>query len=94
MSETKLDESFATAQFALEGYEIRSRKDRDKYGGGLIEFVKNGFILKQYLSTHLIKLNVFAQNLPFQKGSGFVSVYADHLYLVTYLLFRRTDKSS
>ena len=30
----------------LKGYEIRSRKDRDKYGGGLIEFAKNGFICK------------------------------------------------
>ena len=46
LSEIKLDESFPTAQFTLEGYEIRSRKDRDKYGRGLIEFVKNGFICK------------------------------------------------
>ena len=46
MSETKLDESFQTAQFTLEGYEIRSRKDRDKYGGGLIGFAKDGFICK------------------------------------------------
>ena len=44
LSETKLHESFPTAQFTLEGYEIRGRKDRDKYGRGLIEFVKNGFI--------------------------------------------------
>ena len=46
MSETKLDESFPTAQFTLGGYEIRSKKDRDKYGGGLIEFVEDGFICK------------------------------------------------
>ena len=46
LSETKLDESFPTAQFTLEGYEIRSRKDRDKYDGGLIEFVKNSLICK------------------------------------------------
>ena len=46
LSETKLDESFLTAQFTLEGYEIRSRNDRSKYFGGLIEFVKNGFICK------------------------------------------------
>ena len=46
LSETKLDESFPIAQFTLERYEIRSRKNRDKYGGGLIEFVKTGFICK------------------------------------------------
>ena len=47
MSETKIDESFPSAQFTLEGYEIRSRKDRDKYDGSLIEFVKIGFICKR-----------------------------------------------
>ena len=56
LSETKLDENFSTAQFNLEGYEIRSRKDRDKYSGGLIEFVKKGFIcetLPEYTSAKI-----------------------------------------
>ena len=46
LNETKWDESFPNAQLTLDGYEISSRKNRDKYGGGLIEFVKNGFICK------------------------------------------------
>ena len=46
LSETKLDESFPTALFALEENENRRRKDGDKYRGGLIEFVKNDFICK------------------------------------------------
>ena len=83
LSETKLDGSFPTGQFTLEGYEIWIRNDRDKYGGGLIEFIKNGLFVEQYLSIHLIKLNVSVQNLPFQKVSGFVSVYTGHPYLVT-----------
>ena len=33
LSETKIDESFPTAQFNVEGYEIRARRNRDKYGG-------------------------------------------------------------
>ena len=33
LSETKLDKSFPTAQFDIPGYEIRARKDRNKYGG-------------------------------------------------------------
>ena len=41
----KTDESFQTAQFDVEGYEIRAR--RDKYGGGLTEFVRRGFICKR-----------------------------------------------
>ena len=39
LSETKLDDSFPSAQFYIENFEIRNRSDRDKNGGGLIEFV-------------------------------------------------------
>ena len=39
LSETKIDESFSTSQFNVEGYEIRARRGRDKFGGGLIEFL-------------------------------------------------------
>ena len=39
LSETKIDESFPTSQFNVEGYEMRARRDRDKFGGGQIEFV-------------------------------------------------------
>ena len=36
LSETKLEKSFPNAQFNLDRYEIRTRQDRDKNGGGLI----------------------------------------------------------
>ena len=39
LSETKLDESFPNAQFPLDGYEMRARRDSNKFGGGLIEYV-------------------------------------------------------
>ena len=38
--ETKLDDSFPNAQFKINGYEVRARRDRNKHGGGLIEFVR------------------------------------------------------
>ena len=47
LSETKLDDSFPFAQFYIENFEIRNRRDRDKNGGGLIEFVRKGFITKK-----------------------------------------------
>ena len=47
LSETKIDESFPTSQFNVEGYEIRGRRDRNKFGGGLIEFVRRGLICKR-----------------------------------------------
>ena len=47
LSEAKIDQSFPTAQFYIKGYEVRARKDRDKHGGWLIEFVKNDFTSKR-----------------------------------------------
>ena len=47
VSETKLDSSFPSAQFHINGYQVRARRDRDKSGGGLIEFVRKGFICKR-----------------------------------------------
>ena len=47
LSETKLDKSLPTAQFHIPGYKIRARKDRNRYGGSLIEYVKKGFICKR-----------------------------------------------
>ena len=46
ISETKLDSSFPSPQFHIGDYEIRNCRDRDKSGGGLIEFVKKGTIIK------------------------------------------------
>ena len=42
ISETKLDSSFPSAQFHIVDYEIRNRRDRNKSGLGLTEFVKKG----------------------------------------------------
>ena len=47
ISETKLDDSFPNAQFKINGYEARARRDRNKHEGGLIEFVRQGFISKR-----------------------------------------------
>ena len=47
ISETNLDQSFPNSQFELNGYEVSTRRDRHKHGGGLIEFVRQGFICKR-----------------------------------------------
>ena len=55
ISETKLDSSFPSAQFHIVDYEIRNRRDRNKSGGGLTEFVKKAIITKRLkdLETNL-----------------------------------------
>ena len=57
------------------GYEIRARRDRHKHGGGLIEFVRQGFICKRLKNMNLIIVNVSVLSLQFQRKSGFVLVY-------------------
>ena len=47
LSETKLDDSFASAQFIILDYKIWARRDRHKNEGGLIEFLKKGLICKR-----------------------------------------------
>ena len=49
ISETKLDSSFASAQFHIGNYEIRNRRDRDKSGSGLIEFSQDLINWKSYV---------------------------------------------
>ena len=47
ISETKLDNSFTNAQLTINNYEKKARRDRDKHGGGLIEFVWKSLICKR-----------------------------------------------
>lgn len=40
LSEIKLDKRFPTRQYRLSRYQIRARKNRNKYGGELLGYVK------------------------------------------------------
>ena len=40
LSEIKLDKRFPTRQYRLSRYQIRARKDQNKYGGELLGYVK------------------------------------------------------
>ena len=41
INETKLDNSFPTSQFLLDGFHEPLRKDRDKHGGGILIYVRS-----------------------------------------------------
>ena len=68
LSETKLDESFPNAQFKPDGYEIRARQDRDKYGGGLIVFFRRGIICKRISDFELNFLECICSVLTISKS--------------------------
>ena len=48
VDETKLDSSYPDSQFLRDGYQFPPfRKDKNKYGGGKIVYVREGFIAKR-----------------------------------------------
>ena len=70
-AETKLDCSFPTAQFLVDGYKEPARKDRNKHGGGLLVYRKEDIPSCQ-LTDHppvsdLLDLVVIELNIRKQK---------------------------
>ena len=48
VNETKLDSSYPDSQFHIDVYQfLPFRRDRDKYGGGKIVFLRERFIAKR-----------------------------------------------
>ena len=51
VDETKLDSSYPDSQFRISGYQFPPfRRDRNKYGGGKIVYVREGFIAKRLVN--------------------------------------------
>ena len=76
LSETKLDDSFPSAQFRIGDYEIRGRKDRNKHGGGLIEYVKKGIICKRLKEYELKEIEPICSEITISKKKWFcISIY-------------------
>ena len=76
LSETKLDDSFPSAQFKIDDYEIRGRKDRNKHGGGLIEYVKKGIICKRLKEYEPKEIESICSEITISKKKWFcISVY-------------------
>ena len=41
LTETKLDQTFTSGQFKIDGFANPFRRDRDKYGGGLLLYIRD-----------------------------------------------------
>ena len=53
VQETKIDETFPTGQFIIDGYMPPFRRDRNQFGGGLLIYVKDNIPAK-LVNEHLI----------------------------------------
>ena len=71
ISELKLDDSFPSAPFAIENYEIRARRDRDGHGGGLIKFVKRSIICKKVNHYETVVLESICSEITISRNKWF-----------------------
>ena len=51
IGETKLDDSYPTTQFLIDGFSKPFRRDRDKFGGGTLCYVRKGLLCME-LTKH------------------------------------------
>ena len=50
IAETRLDSTFTTSQFMIDGFIKPFRFDRNKYGGGLLAFIRDGVLVREIRS--------------------------------------------
>ena len=77
ISETKLDDSFPDGQFLIEGCHAPFRFDRNKYGEGIILYVREETPAKVLYHDFPFTV-IFLSNLICAKGSRFLTVHIIH----------------
>ena len=76
LSEPKLDKSFPNAQFTLDGYEIGAKRDRNKFGGGLIVYVRKCLICTRTAKYELKYNECICSEITFSKKKWVIfSIY-------------------
>ena len=78
ISETKLDVSFPSSQFLIDGYYNPNdlRKDRNAHGGGLITFIKRGIPYKRLHKLEPPQFEIMCIEITFGKRKwGYVAIY-------------------
>ena len=76
ISETKLDNSFPNAPLTINIQEIRTRRDRDKHGVDLIEFVRKGLICKRLRKYESLNIEVISSEVTISnKNCVIFSIY-------------------
>ena len=79
--ETKLDETFPSQQFKLNGFKGPYRKDRNCFGGGIMAFVNENipsYVLNKFISTDNFEGMFLELNLRKQKFLLFCGYRSDH----------------
>ena len=89
-SETKLDNRFPNAQLTINNYEIRERRDRDKHGGGLIEFVRKGLMCKRLREYESLNIEAICSEVTISKKNWAIfSIYRPPHYANLLAFFKK-----
>ena len=67
VSETKLDDTFSTSQYLIQGYSTRFRKGRTSKGGGMLLYVKKDISCKIIRTKTDAYYEVFSLKLTSEK---------------------------
>ena len=91
--ETKLDKSFPNAQLTINNYKITLRRDRDKHGGGLIEFVRKGLICKRLRKYESLNVEVICSEVTISNKNWVIfSIYRPPHYSNLLAFFKELGK--
>ena len=81
LAETKLDSSFPKAQFLMENYHMPTRRDKNKHGGGIIEYIRKGLIRRGLPDFELKSFECICSELTVNKKKwAILSVYRTPKY--------------
>ena len=89
ISETKLDASFSVGQFKIPGFKTPFRRDRNKHGGGIMVFVREG-ISSKLISNETLCIEGMFIELNFRKKKWLLccsyhpnkNIISDHLEIL------------
>ena len=59
ISETKLNDSFPTGQFLMNGFHLPFRKDRTDKGGGLLFYIQEDIPFREFMVTLESNMRLF-----------------------------------
>ena len=93
INKTKLDNSFPNAQLTINNYEIRARRDRDKNGGGLTEFVRKSLICKRLRKYKSLNIEVICSEVTISNKNWVIfSIYRPPHYSNLLAFFKELGK--
>ena len=87
ISETKLNDSFATAQFLLHGFSAPYRPDRNSKGGGILMYIREDILSRLLNSKSKTGMETISVEINSRKGNGFETV----LITLVKILFQTTS---